>query len=58
MDFNRSLHFKPFSHLIAICQMMPFYFSTILDYLGIKPPPDPKRVGRSYAAFVKGQSPR
>jgi choline-sulfatase len=34
------------------------YFPTILDYLGIKTPTDPKRVGRSYAAFVKGQSPR
>ena len=34
------------------------YFPTILNYLGIKAPPDSKRVGRSYAAFVKGQSPR
>jgi arylsulfatase A-like enzyme len=34
------------------------YFPTILDYLGIKAPPDPKRAGRSYAAFLRGQTPR
>ena len=34
------------------------YMPAMLDYLGIKPPPDPKRVGRSYAAFVRGQNPR
>jgi arylsulfatase A-like enzyme len=34
------------------------YFPTILDYLDVKPPADPKRVGRSYAAFLRGQNPR
>ena len=34
------------------------YFPTILDYLGIPAPADPKRVGRSYAAFVRGENPR
>ncbi len=34
------------------------YFPTILDYLGIKAPADQKRVGRSYAAFLRGQNPR
>jgi len=34
------------------------FFPTILDYLGIAAPPeDPKRVGRSYAAFLRGESP-
>jgi arylsulfatase A-like enzyme len=30
---------------------------TILDYLGVPAPPDPKRVGRSYSAFLRGQNP-
>jgi arylsulfatase A-like enzyme len=34
------------------------YFPTILDYLGIPAPADPRRVGRSYAAFVRGENPR
>jgi len=34
------------------------YFPTILDYLGIPTPPDPRRAGRSYAAFLRGQNPR
>jgi arylsulfatase A-like enzyme len=34
-------------------------FPTILDYLGVTAPPkDPKRVGMSYADFVRGKSPR
>jgi arylsulfatase A-like enzyme len=34
------------------------FFPTILDYLGIAAPPeDSKRVGRSYAAFLRGESP-
>ena len=34
------------------------FFPTILDYLGVPaPPPDPKRVGRSYAPFLRGESP-
>lgn len=34
------------------------YFPTILDYLGVQAPADPLRVGRSYAPFLRGQSPR
>ena len=34
------------------------YFPTILDYVGIKPPEDPKRVGRSYAGLVEGKRTR
>jgi choline-sulfatase len=35
------------------------YFPTILEYLGIPAAPaDKRRVGRSYAPFLKGQSPR
>jgi arylsulfatase A-like enzyme len=34
------------------------YFPTLLDYLGIRAPRDPKRVGRSYAGFLRGQTPR
>jgi arylsulfatase A-like enzyme len=34
------------------------YFPTILDYLGIDPGRDPKRVGRSYAPLVRGRTPR
>ena len=34
------------------------YFPTILDYLGVAAPPDPKRVGRSYAPVLRGRNPR
>jgi arylsulfatase A-like enzyme len=33
------------------------YMPTILDYLNVPAPPDAKRVGRSYAAFLRGQNP-
>ncbi|MCW5978890.1 MAG: sulfatase-like hydrolase/transferase [Bryobacteraceae bacterium] len=33
------------------------FFPTILDYLGIDAPRDPVRVGRSYAAFLRGDAP-
>ena len=33
------------------------FFPTLLDYAGVKPPPDPKRVGRSYAGFLRGHPP-
>jgi choline-sulfatase len=33
------------------------YFPTILEYLGLTAPPDKRRVGRSYASFVRGKSP-
>ncbi len=34
------------------------YFPTLLDYLGIRAPADPRRVGRTYAGFLDGRSPR
>ena len=34
------------------------YFPTILDYLGIPAPADPRRAGRSYAGFLTGHPPR
>ena len=33
------------------------FFPTILDYLGVNAPPDSKRPGRSYAPFLRGESP-
>jgi arylsulfatase A-like enzyme len=34
------------------------FFPTILDYLDVQsPPPDRQRIGRSYAAFLRGESP-
>ncbi len=33
------------------------FFPTLLDYLGITAAPDPRRVGRSYAGFLRGESP-
>jgi arylsulfatase A-like enzyme len=33
------------------------FFPTILEYLGISAPQDPKRVGTSYAPFLRGQTP-
>lgn len=33
------------------------YFPSILEYLGIEAPPDPRRVGRSYAGFLRGRAP-
>jgi arylsulfatase A-like enzyme len=34
------------------------YFPTLLDYLGIASPADQRRPGRSYAGFLRGESPR
>jgi len=34
------------------------YFPTILDYVGVQAPRDPKRVGSSYAGFVQGRRPK
>lgn len=34
------------------------FFPTILDYLGVPAPEDPKRFGRSYAPFLRGATPR
>ncbi|MEN6606753.1 MAG: sulfatase-like hydrolase/transferase [Bryobacteraceae bacterium] len=34
------------------------FFPTILDYLGLQANPDPKRVGHSYAGFLRGRKPR
>lgn len=33
------------------------FFPTLLDYLGVEAPHDPKRVGRSYAGFLRGEKP-
>jgi choline-sulfatase len=33
------------------------FFPTLLDYAGVRAPEDRKRVGRSYAGFVRGQAP-
>ena len=33
------------------------FFPTLLDYLGVKARRDEERVGRSYAAFLRGESP-
>ena len=33
------------------------FFPTILEYLGTPVPRDPRRVGRSYAGFLRGQPP-
>jgi len=33
------------------------FFPAILDYLGVVAPRDPRRVGRSYAGFVRGRPP-
>jgi arylsulfatase A-like enzyme len=34
------------------------YFPTLLDHLGISAAPDKRRVGRSYAGFLRGQKPQ
>jgi arylsulfatase A-like enzyme len=34
------------------------YFPTILDYLDVPAPSDPKRPGRSYAPFLRGKNPK
>lgn len=43
-----------------LSQMVSSYdfFPTLLDYLGLRAPADRRRVGRSYAALLRGQSPR
>lgn len=33
------------------------FFPTLLDYLGIEAEPDRQRLGRSYAAFLRGENP-
>ncbi len=44
----------------VIPQMVSSYdfFDTILDYLGINAERDPRRVGKSYAALLRGKSPK
>jgi arylsulfatase A-like enzyme len=44
----------------TISSMVSSYdlFPTMLDYTGVSAAPDKRRVGRSYAAFLKGQKPR
>ena len=34
------------------------FLPTLLDYLGIEAPRDPKRVGHSYAGFLRGETPQ
>jgi arylsulfatase A-like enzyme len=34
------------------------FFPTILDYLGLSAAPDSRRIGRSYAAFLRGEKPQ
>jgi arylsulfatase A-like enzyme len=33
------------------------FFPTLLDHLGVNAEPDPQRIGRSYAPFLRGESP-
>ncbi len=33
------------------------FFPTLVDYLGLEAPASPKRVGRSYAGFLRGRAP-
>jgi len=33
------------------------FFPTLLDYVGVRDPEDPERVGRSYAAFLRDEAP-
>ncbi|MEB2361913.1 MAG: sulfatase-like hydrolase/transferase [Bryobacteraceae bacterium] len=33
------------------------FFPSLLDYLGMKAPPDARRIGRSYAPFLRGAKP-
>jgi arylsulfatase A-like enzyme len=33
------------------------FFPTLLEYIGIQAAPEPHRVGRSYARFLRGESP-
>ncbi len=33
------------------------FFPSLLDYLGVQAEPDPQRVGRSYAPFLRGERP-
>lgn len=34
------------------------FFPTLLEYLNISPPPEPRRVGRSYAGFLASRPPK
>jgi len=57
MIWNHPGHIKPGQALNPMVSSYD-YFPTILDYLNVPAAPDPKRVGRSYAAFLRGQKPR
>ena len=57
MIWNHPAAIKPGQ---TITSMVSSYdlFPTMLDYTSLTAPPDKRRVGRSYAAFLRGQNPR
>ncbi len=55
--WNHPRRIKPGQRMNAMVSSYD-YFPTILDYVGVKAPADPKRVGRSYADFLRGRNPK
>jgi arylsulfatase A-like enzyme len=57
MIWNHPGRIKPGQRLDPMISSYDF-FPTILDYLGVTAAPDKRRVGRSFAAFLRGQKPQ
>jgi arylsulfatase A-like enzyme len=55
--WNHPAAIKPAQTITAMVSSYDF-FPSLLDYLGLDAPLDPRRVGRSYAPFLRGQKPR
>ena len=57
MIWNHPAAIKPGQTVTAMVSSYDF-FPTMLDYAGLAAPADKRRVGRSYAGFLKGQRPK
>jgi choline-sulfatase len=57
MIWNHPKTIKPGQSITSMVSSYDF-FPTVLDYAGVTAAPDKRRVGRSYAAFLRGQKPR
>lgn len=57
MIWNHPAAIAPGQNITAMVSSYDL-FPTMLDYTGLAAPADPRRVGRSYAAFLRGRKPR
>lgn len=55
--WNHPAAIKPGQTITSMVSSYDF-FPSVLDWAGVAAPPEKRRVGRSYAAFLRGQRPR